>query len=194
LRKPAETLACNAAISASLSQEDPCASHRIEGEEEDVVAFKSTRRQPNRFVWPVKTALDALCSVETSAAESHFHAMCSHRTVRYVETRTNRRGELVEVRIGRWRVIAATAHRRLAEVRELGGDRVAVRIERLADNGQTSASEIWQLYDRDGRLEAAVQSTPDGSFALLTNYRTRQACRLAAASNGELRPVETWTI
>jgi hypothetical protein len=106
-----------------------------------------------------------------------------------------KRGEQIqEIRIGRWRVIAAGPTRRLAEVRELGCERVAVRIERLADNGIIPSSEIWQLYRFDGRLEAALQTTPDGKFALLTNYRTRQACRMVANSQGELQPVEVWNI
>jgi hypothetical protein len=111
-----------------------------------------------------------------------------------VKLRKDSQGELNEVRIGRWRVIVAGEHRRLVEVRELGSERIAVRIERFADNGVTPSSEIWQLYRLDGRLEAALQTTPDGKFALLTNYRTRQACRLVASARGELRTVETWTI
>lgn len=159
-----------------------------------MVAFKSTRRQHNKSSAPLKTAFDALGIDEASSADSSFHAMSSHRAVRYVVTRTDKAGELVEVRIGRWRVIVGGEHRRLAEVRELSCGRVAVRIERLAETGATRSSEIWQLYDFDGRMAAALQSTPDGQFAILTNYRTRHACRLAANAQGELRPVEAWTI
>jgi hypothetical protein len=108
--------------------------------------------------------------------------------------RRDAEGRLAEVRIGRWRVLVASDARRLGEVRELGPQRVAVRIDRMADNGVVPSSQIWQLYHLDGRLEASLQSTPDGRFALLTNYRTRQACRLSADDRGALRPVETWTI
>ena len=79
-------------------------------------------------------------------------------------------------------------------MRELSCRRVAVRIERFADDGATPSSEIWQLYNLDGHLEAALQTTPDGKFAMMTNYRTRQACRLVANSQGDLQPVETWKI
>jgi hypothetical protein len=103
-------------------------------------------------------------------------------------------GAIRRVRIGPWRVLTTGENRRLAEVRELGGRRVAVRIDRFAEGGDRPSSEIWQLYDLDGRLEASLQTTPDGKLAMLTNYRTREACRLVAAANGEMRPVETWKI
>jgi hypothetical protein len=82
----------------------------------------------------------------------------------------------------------------LAEVRHLAGQRVAVRVERFADNASRPSSEIWQLYDLEGRMEAALQCSPDGKFGLLTNYRTRQAWRLVLSKNNELEPVETWRI
>jgi hypothetical protein len=126
--------------------------------------------------------------------DSVLHARSSYRAAEHVELRKDAHGALLEVRIGSWRVIAAGSNRRLAEVRELGCQRVAVRIEKFADNGATPSSEIWQLYRLDGRLEAAMQTTPDGRFALLTDYRTRQACRLVADARGELRTVETWRI
>jgi hypothetical protein len=108
--------------------------------------------------------------------------------------RTDEHGELIEVDIGPWRSIAASRRRRLAEVRLLNDERVAVRIERFADDGKTPTSVTWQLYDCEGRLESDIQSTPNGVLILLTNYRTRQACRLKAAADGALQPVETWTI
>jgi hypothetical protein len=111
-----------------------------------------------------------------------------------VEAIRNREGEITQLKIGPWRELTASPQRRVAEVRELSGDRIAVRIERLADGGRRPSSEIWQLYDREGRLEAALQSTPDGKFAILTNYQTRQACRLVANGRNELETVEAWNI
>jgi hypothetical protein len=106
----------------------------------------------------------------------------------------NRQGEIEHVRIGRWRVLDAAPQRRLAEVRELSCERVAVKIQRFAENGVLPSSEVWQLYHIDGRLEAALQTTPDGRFALLTNYLTRQVCRMTRNSQGELETVESWSI
>jgi hypothetical protein len=138
--------------------------------------------------------LDALTGAAAPTMESAFFAASSHRDDRAVHVDRDEQGNVTAVRIGRWRVIAAGKHRRLAEVRELACDRVAVRIERWADSGAAPSSEIWQLYRLDGRLEAALQTTPDGRFALLTNYRTRQACRMVANGQGGLRPVEFWRI
>jgi len=158
-----------------------------------VVAFNSSRRVA-KHASGAHSALEALTLDQGLPLDSELHAASSHRAADYVEFHRDSDGGLAEVRIGRWRVITAGASRRLAEVRELGCQRVAVRIEKFADNGATPSSEIWQLYRLDGRLEAAMQTTPDGKFALLTNYRTRQACRLVADTQGELRTVETWRI
>jgi hypothetical protein len=79
-------------------------------------------------------------------------------------------------------------------VRELACQRVAVKIERLSDGTLRPSSEIWQLYDLEGRLEASMQTTPDGRFAMLTNYQTRLACRLALNARGVLETVESWSI
>jgi hypothetical protein len=158
-----------------------------------MVAFNCSRRHRKSIPPVAEEPLDALTHCGNLPLDSVLHAAASHRTVGSVELR--KRGEQIqEIRIGRWRVIAAGPTRRLAEVRELGCERVAVRIERLADNGIIPSSEIWQLYRFVGRLEAALQTTPDGKFALLTNYRTRQACRMVANSQGELQPVEVWNI
>lgn len=117
----------------------------------------------------------------------------SRRTPVHVETDRNADGEIRCVRIGAWRTVSSGPQRRLVEVRRLDDVRVAVRLERLAD-GDYASSEIWQLYHVDGRLEAAMQSAPDGSFAVLTNYQTRQACRLVRGASGQLESVESWEI
>jgi hypothetical protein len=159
-----------------------------------MVAFKSGRRQQPSRSLAQRSVVDTLTAAEGGTMDSVFHAGASHRAVSHVEIHTCPDGLITQVRIGRWRVVTAGDGRRLAEVRELGCRRVALRIERFADDGVTPSSEIWQLYNLDGRLEAALQTTPDGKFAMMTNYRTRQACRLAANSKGELQAVETWKI
>jgi hypothetical protein len=106
----------------------------------------------------------------------------------------DRRGEILQVRIGRWRVLSASPQRRIAELHEVGQRHVAVRIERFTDGAAQPSSEIWQLYDPEGRLEAALQSSCCGKFALLTNYRTRRACRLLRDARGELQMVEAWSV
>jgi hypothetical protein len=103
-------------------------------------------------------------------------------------------GAIQRVRIGPWRFVSAGPQRRIAEVKQLPSDHVAVRIERFAEGGPQASSEIWQLYDLQGRLEAAMQTTPDGNFAVLTNYRTRQVCRMERNGRNELEAVETWSI
>jgi hypothetical protein len=118
----------------------------------------------------------------------------SRREADGVQVYRDGHGKIIHVRIGRWRVLTAAPHRRISEVRELSCDRVAVKIDRFTEPGGLPSSEIWQLYDMEGRLEASIQTTTDGKFALLTNYRTRQACRLAANQRGELVTVESWSI
>lgn len=157
-----------------------------------MVAFFSSRRQFHRS--SRRTPLDTLGAHVDALPESMLHVVASHRAMRDVVIRKGPDGAIERVRIGRWRVLTADGQRRLAEVRELGCQRVAIRIERFADQGGHPSSEIWQLYNLEGRLEAAMQTTPDGKFAMLTNYRTRQAFRLAANAAGELVAVETWKI
>lgn len=111
-----------------------------------------------------------------------------------VEVNRSGDGAIVQLRMGRGRTLHPGPQRRLAEVRELADERVAVRIERFANGGAHPSSQIWQLFDRDGHLEASLQCTPDGKFALVTNYRTRQTCRLIRNRFNELETVETWRI
>jgi hypothetical protein len=159
-----------------------------------MVAFTRGRRQdlPSRSV--VRTPIDALIVDRDNASQNPYHAAGSHRAARGVEMRTSGDGTITEIHIGRWRRLVARPDRRLAEVRELSCDFVAVLIQRLADDCRTPSSEIWQLYDLEGRLNSALQTTPDGRFAMMTNYQTRQACRLVANLQGELQAVETWGI
>jgi hypothetical protein len=159
-----------------------------------MVAFTRGRRQ-RLFSRPItRTPVDALIVDRDNASQNPYHAAGSHRAARGVEVRTSGDGTITEIRIGRWRSLVERPGRTLAEVRELNCDRVAVRIERLADDGRTPSSEIWQLYDLEGRLISALQTTPDGRFAVMTNHQTRQACRLVANVRGELQAVETWAI
>lgn len=161
-----------------------------------MVTFNCSRRHRIQATPSARQPVETLAALSGDAAplDSAIRCNATHRANRYVEIRTEPSGAIARVRIGRWRVIVANEQRRLAEVRELGCGRVAIRIERFADSSPQPSSEIWQLYDLDGRLEAALQTTPDGKFALLTNYRTRQACRMVANDVGDLRAVETWKI
>jgi hypothetical protein len=159
-----------------------------------MVAFTRGRRQYQPSRPAARTPVDLLIADRDTASQCPYHAAASHRADRGVEMRKNGEGFITDIHIGRWRTLTASSERRLAEVRELSCGRVAVRIERLASDGSTPSSEIWHLYDLDGRLNAALQTTPDGRFAMMTNYQTRQACRLVANLRGELQAVETWTI
>jgi hypothetical protein len=121
-------------------------------------------------------------------------SVVSHHADRGVEVRKNGDGLITDVRIGRWRTLVASPKRRLAEVRELGCGRVAVRIERLASGASTPSSEIWHLYDLDGRLNEALQSAPNGRFASMPGDQAQQAWRLAANLQRELQVAETRAI
>jgi hypothetical protein len=159
-----------------------------------MVAISSSRRRLPKNVAPKQITVEGLTQCGPRGCQSLFEAGASRRGVPSVEIFRDGQNGITQVRIGRWRNLTAGPQRRLAEVRELDCQRVAVRIERFADNGQRPTSEIWQLYDLEGRLEAALQSSPDGAFALLTNYATREACRLVRNRNGDLETVETWRI
>jgi hypothetical protein len=159
-----------------------------------MVAFTRVRRRIPSSQSIIRTPLHALVTDRNTASQNPYHAAASHRAARSVEVRKGSDGFITEIRIGRWRTLTAKPNHRLAEVRELSGGRVAVLIERLADDGRTPSSEVWQLYDLEGRLNAALQTMPDGRFAMMTNYQTRQACRLVANPQGELQAVETWAI
>jgi hypothetical protein len=158
-----------------------------------MVAFSSSRRCQPKSVVPKQLSIEALaeCRLGSSPAEG-FEAVASRRNSPGVEILRDGNNEIVQVHLGRWRTLNAGPQRRIAEVRQLHGDQVAVRLERFADNGARPSSEIWQLYDRQGRLEAAMQSALDGRFAMLTNYVTRQGCRLVKNTRGELEAVEQW--
>jgi hypothetical protein len=158
-----------------------------------MVAFTRVRRRIPSSQSIIRTPLDALVNDRNTASQNPYRAVASHRAARSVEVRKGNDGFITEIRIGRWRTLRAKPNHRLAEVRELSSGSVAVLIDRLADDARTPSSEIWQLYDLEGRLNAALQTTPDGRFAR-TNYQTRQACRLAANPQGELQAVETWAI
>ena len=159
-----------------------------------MVAISSSRRQFHQPVASGRATLESLAEDCGDSLRSAVEGAASRRHGAAPEVVRERSGEITEVRIGRWRILTRAPQRRLAEVRELACRRVAVRIERFADSDARPTSEIWQLYDFDGRLEAALQTTPDGRFGLLTNYLTRQSCRLHRNAQGELEAVETWNI
>jgi hypothetical protein len=160
-----------------------------------MVALNSSRRQRMTHSVLIQPSAEALAAASGPApVRAAAEAAASRRNVSGVQVFRERDGEITCLRIGRWRLIATSAQRRLAQVQELDDGRIAVRIERFADGGERPTSEIWQLYDLDGRMEAAMQASPDSKFAVVTDYRSRLACRLVRNQKNELEPVETWSI
>ena len=106
----------------------------------------------------------------------------------------NGRGEIVQVRIGRWRTLTASTQRQIKEVRALACDRVAVSILRCDEGDKRQSCEIWQLYDLQGRLLASLQTSLDGGFAMISDYESRKASRLVRNRRGEMETVESWAI
>ncbi|MBX3427405.1 MAG: hypothetical protein KF688_17130 [Pirellulales bacterium] len=100
-------------------------------------------------------------------------------------------GGIREVRIAGWRILRSSPLRRIAEVREFSAGRIAVLSERFVPAGSVSL-QVWQMYNAAGRLTAAVHAKPDGTEALLMNYQTREACRLAPDDRGQLETVAAW--
>ena len=89
-------------------------------------------------------------------------------------------GELRHVRIGEWRVIAASHNRRIAEVRELRlCQRVAIRIELGDALSFAPTCTIWELYNLEGRLVAMLQTAGKQDFWLATDYPTHGPARTA---------------
>ena len=159
-----------------------------------MIALSSSRRQGAKKFQVREPSIEAISSPAAGPMAFTLEGRASRRSASEVEVTRSRGGAIEQVRISRWRTLTATPQRRLAEVRELSGDRVAVKIDRLADGGNHSTSNIWQLYDREGRLQATMQCSADGRFAVLSNYQTRQACRLVRNGRNELETAESWTI
>lgn len=159
-----------------------------------MVAFNSTRRQSPRFETRTSTSIESFASRLECGPNADATAIeGSRRTSSSVEVSRDATGAISRVRIGRWRVLAASPERRIVEVRELGCKKVAVRLSRSAVAAYAQG-ESWQLYDQQGRMQAAMQCSHDGGFALVADYQTRQASRLRRNQRGELETVETWNI
>ena len=160
-----------------------------------MVAFNSTRRRTLPQDSCDNVSITSLISRIQHANDQKSDAVgASRRATASVETFRDGRGEIINVRIGRWRTLAAASERRIVEVRELSCDRVVVRLARSSGGDCRQSCEVWQLYDLHGRLLASLQTSPDGGFALISDYQTRQSSRLLRNSRGELETVETWTI
>ncbi|MCA9235338.1 MAG: hypothetical protein KDA44_07690 [Planctomycetales bacterium] len=139
---------------------------------------------------PLDSTIDFVRREASSGSAASHHA--GRRAARSPVVVKRHGGKIAEVRIGPWRVLAATDLRRIADVRELSAGRTAVLIERSAAPGGPLTSILWQLYDAGGRLTAATHSNPDQSAALMMNYQTREACRTAVGADGEQRTVAQW--
>ncbi|MBA4106705.1 MAG: hypothetical protein C0485_13190 [Pirellula sp.] len=118
----------------------------------------------------------------------------SRRTASSVDVERNGRGDVMSVRIGRWRTLTASAQRRIAEVRELHCDRVAVRLASGSEGDSRMGCEIWQLYDLQGQLLASLQTSLDGRLAVVSDYESRKASRLVRNRRGEMETAESWSI
>jgi hypothetical protein len=90
-----------------------------------------------------------------------------------VELFCDANGVIRHVRIGPWRVIAASKSRQIIEVRDLACDRVAVCIVR-------DGLPCWELYGLDGSLLAMLQRLPNEDGWLETNFETREVYRVIA--------------
>ncbi|HMO85065.1 MAG TPA: hypothetical protein PKC18_09125 [Lacipirellulaceae bacterium] len=126
--------------------------------------------------------------------DSVLQTAASHRDSLGVVIDREPDGAIRQVRIGRWRVVATTGAREIAEVRRLAAQRVAVRLVHRGSPLTPSAGEMWQLYRTDGRLEASLQRAADGRLALLSNHRTRRASWLAMDADGAVRCLEQWAM
>jgi len=101
-------------------------------------------------------------------SSEHTQKSCSS----HVETFCDYNGQIVHVRIGRWRILAATGKRRIAEVHELSCKRIAVKIE-IEDSANLAPScTIWELYDFQGHLLCMLQYLRERDVWLATDFQT----------------------
>jgi len=80
--------------------------------------------------------------------------------------------DIRHVRIGGWRVIAASKARRIAEVLPLICGRVAVRVDREDPKNRELLGTTWELYDLQGHLLSMLQTLPGEEFWLATDFET----------------------
>jgi hypothetical protein len=160
-----------------------------------MVAFNSTRRQSTRRPSCGSVSVSSLIDRgELEKRRETAAIQASRRAATSADVERDGRGEIMCVRIGRWRTLTASAQRRIVEVRELHGDRVAVRLSSSSEGDSRMRCEIWQLYDFQGRLLASLQTSSDGGFALVSDYEARKASRLVRNRRGEMETVESWGI
>ena len=160
-----------------------------------MVAFNSTRRHAARIDMSVDASASLLVgrqNVDNSGEIAPISG--SRRSPAGAEIVRDGAGNIIQARIGRWRVISASADRRIADVQEMSCGRLAIRLLRCANRELRPSCEMWQLYDVQGRLLASLQRSGDGGLAILTDYQSRQASRLAKNRYGELEVVESWSV
>ena len=98
-----------------------------------------------------------------------------------VELYRDARGRIRHVRIGSWRVIAASGSREIAEVRQLPScQKLAVRIELTDGTTKSPTCTIWELYDYAGHLLAMLQSTHEPDYWLVTDFQTGRVWQSSA--------------
>ena len=160
-----------------------------------MVAFNSTRRQS-----PPQPACGSVSASSLFNRQEHEKRpetagiIASRRAAASAAVDRDGRGEITQVRIGRWRTLSASARRQIKEVRALACDRIAVSILRCDVGDERQGCEIWQLYNLQGRLLASLQTSLDGGFAVISDYEFRKASRLVRNRTGEMETVESWTI
>jgi len=160
-----------------------------------MVAFNSTRRQSPRQSACDGVSVSLLINrKESEKSPETAGILASRRAATTATVERNGRGEIIQVRIGRWRTLTASAQRQIKEVRALACDRVAISILRCDDGDKRQGCEIWQLYDLQGRMLASLQTSLDGGFAMVSDYESRKASRLVRNRSGEMETVESWGI
>lgn len=160
-----------------------------------MVAFNSTRRRPERLDVDANASATALFEQQNGEKPGENAPLRgSRRAASGVEIVRDLAGRIVQARIGRWRVISATADRDIVEVREASCGRIAIRLARCANRQGSASCEVWQLYDAQGRLLASLQRSADGGMAVVSDYELRQASRLVRNYEGRMERVESWSI
>lgn len=84
----------------------------------------------------------------------------------------NLHDEITRVKIGYWRELSASSHRRIAEVRELPCDRVAVKIEISQPGRLLPLCTVWELYNHRGQLLSMLQDIHEKSVCLITDFQS----------------------
>ena len=129
------------------------------------------KRLVHSFSRPVEARLEQLTrSVRARPASVSRLTSCARHPA--VELFRDAGRDIRHLRIGGWRVIAASQARRIAEVLPLVCGRVAVCVEREDPKNRESLGTTWELYDLQGHLLSMLQTMRGGEFWLETDFET----------------------